>query len=37
MTSPGFAAVKSTSTSGFVLILPESGQKVKLLAQACLK
>ena len=29
MTSPWFGAVKSTSTSGLVLILPVRGQKVK--------
>ncbi len=29
MTSPGFVAVKSTSTGRFLLILPVSGQKVK--------
>ena len=29
MTSPGFATVKSTSASRFLLILPVKGQKVK--------
>ena len=29
MASPGFAAVKSTSASGLLLILPVQGQKVK--------
>jgi len=29
MASPQFAAVKSTSTSGFLLIQPVKGQKVK--------
>ena len=29
MTSPGFVAVKSTSASRLVLILPVGGQKVK--------
>ena len=37
MASPGFAAVKGTSTSGFLLILPVCGQKVKCVSPSPLE
>ena len=37
MTSPWFAAVESTPTSGLVLILPVGGQKVKGIGPSALE
>jgi len=37
MTSPGFAAVKGTSTGRFLLILPVWGQKVKGISPSALE
>ena len=37
MASPGFVAVESTPTSGFVLILPVGGQKVKGVSPSALE
>ena len=37
MASPGFTAIKSTSASGLVLILPVWGQKVKGIGPSALE
>ena len=37
MASPGFAAIKSPSASGLVLILPVLGQKVKSIGPGALE